>query len=208
MTSVNTQQNFTFRVYDGTAVTPFYVEATFLDPPTLPLIAPRPETNVVLGGNKATAGNITTVVPDESVIFTPIPFSIRFALQSEAVELLDAFGNPRGKASWTVGGDNWIPVTVANIGTRVNSLGAAVATPGPADSVQINGLYNIEILNAVPANAPAGVVFAASLKGCVTTTVAQVTEEIQVFITLDGLIFGEIDSEITAFTTGTQSTLP
>jgi hypothetical protein len=208
MASVGTQPNFDLRIYDGTAVTPFFVQATFLDPPTLPVLPPRPETTVIIGGGRAETGNIASVIADESPIFQPLPFSLRIALQSERLGVLDALGNPRGLATWTVGSDTWTPVATADIGTRNNSSGTAVVLPGPKDQDQIDGMYNIVALNSVPGDAPLGVVFATELKGCVTITVDQVVEAPQVFLAVSGVCYGAIDSQITAFPTGTESTLP
>ena len=208
MTSVNTREDFDFRAYDGTPVTPFYLPVTQLEPITFTLAPPRPGTRVRLGGGKATVGNIVTLIENEAVIFDPIPFTARFSLQSEALDLIAAFGNPLGKSPWTVGGDTWVPVTTANIGTRKNSKGTAIAAPGPKDQVQLDGMYNLEFINAVPNDAPSGVVFGATLKGCVTQTIEHAVEDQEIFITLNGLVFGEIDASITAFTTGNESTLP
>lgn len=206
MASVNTQPNFDLRIYDGTAVTPFFVQATFLDPPTLPLAEPRPDTSVILGGGRATAGNIASIIPDEAPIFQPIPFSMRIALQSERLGVIDAFGNPRNLGSWTVFGDSWVPQPPASIGNRTNSTGTGVLAPGPKDQLQIDGLFIVEALNAVPADAPAGVVFHVRLNGCVTISYTMVVEEPQVFVALECACYGAIDSTGTAFTTGAEST--
>ena len=140
-------------------------------------------------------------------IFAPIPFTLRFALQSERLGLIHAIGNPFNASPWTVFGDTWTPVAAADIGNRKNSQGTGILGQLPADQVLLDGVFNFEMVNDVPPNAPAGVVFAASLKGCTFAgQVQQVVEQDQVFVEIPCACYGEIDATITAYTTGNEST--
>ena len=146
MTSVNTHTTAAIRVVNG-QTTADYITVTFYDLPTLPGMPPDPETTIVAGGEKLVNGNVATIVVDETVIMQPIPFDLRFRLESEKIWQLDAFGNPRGLATWNVGTTPtvWVPVAVADIGTRENSEGVAITVPGPKVARQINHLFNVEV---------------------------------------------------------------
>jgi hypothetical protein len=207
MASVNTHQNFDIRVYDG-ETTPNYIDVTFYDFPTLPGQAPIPPTTVVLGGGKAVAGNVATIIEDETSIFNPVDFTLRFRLESEKIWQLDAFGNPRRLATWNVGTGPtvWVPVAVANIGTRRNSSGTAIAAPGPKHTDHVNSLFNLEVRNSVPADAPSGVVFVHRLLGCVVNDFTHEATQGGIYFNLTCQCFGQIDTQAAAFTAGTETT--
>jgi len=204
--SVQTQQDFEIRVYDGDDN---YVVVTFYELPDLPAIPPIPDTEVILGGGKAAVGNVATVIRDETGIFAPLTFDLQFRLNASKVWQLDAFGNPRHLTTWNVGSGPtvWTPVPVASIGTRRSARGVDIPCPGPKHVDQINGLFNIEAKDTASLDSGgSGEDFVHSLKGCVVNSISRPRALGDVFFTLSIACFGEIDLTQADFTVGTQTT--
>ena len=205
MATLNLRRDADVRIYDGTTPTPFYVRVTFLEPPTIPLREPRPAVTLIAGGGRAEAGNLAQIVPDETTIFEPIPFTMRVAMDNDSLDVLDAFGNPRGLGTWTVFGDTWTAVPKASLGTRKNSLGTAIATPGPGDQVLLDGMFNVEVLHGVPPGGT-GAARLTRLIGVTAQVINQAIEDPQVFVDFECQVNGGIDSTGSAFTSGNEST--
>jgi len=99
-------------------------------------------------------------------------------------------------------------VAAANIGNRIPSQGAGILGQLPADQVKLAGVFNFVFVNDVPLNAPAGVVFAAELKGCTFGgELSQVVEQDEVFIEANVECWGAVDATITQYdATAVEST--
>lgn len=201
-------KNLSFRVYDGTAGTPFYVNFFQLDITTLPLVEPRPPTNYQLDGGKVSANIIPYVTPEDQLVpFQPIPFSAKLFVMSDYLELLDAFSNSRRISPWVIGGDTWTAVTTANLGTRLDVNGNAVAAFAPTDQPTLDGLVNLVANVAVPGDAVAGTALFIEWRGCAVTVNNIVIEGNGLLsFTMDGQIYGSINPKLTAWPAGTEST--
>ena len=204
MANPNLQQHFTLRAYDETPVTPNFVEVTLISPPDLPWTEPLAPTTTFLPGGKADANNLLNYVADETPTFEPIPFSLSVIIDTGVI---NALGNPRRDATWDVYGTTFVPVTVANIGTRFDSLAQSIAMPGPGHQVMLNYMYNLEGENAVPPGGSGSAIYTRWL-GCVTLGATEALDGERRVVNIDGVVFGGIDTTATAFTTGTELTAP
>lgn len=203
--TVQTQQDFSWRIYDGTAVTPNYIVMTFYELPELPAMPPIPPTEVILGGGVAAIGNVAAIIRDEAPIFAPLEFTVSFRMRADELWKLDALGNPRRLATWNVGSTPvvWQPVT--DIGTRRSSRGVDIPCPLPAHVDQSDHLFNIETMDTA-APGSSGDDFIHVLKGCCVTnlTIPRAPGDVHFNLTIQ--CYGEIDTQAAAFTTGTETT--
>jgi hypothetical protein len=205
MASVTTHDFVDIRAYDGSG-TPNYINVTQYGFPSLPGRRPIPPTEAIAGGGKVEEGNIATIIRSQLPMLAPVDFDFTFNMESEKLWQLDAFGNPREKASWTVGTSAtvWAPVT--NIGTVQNIKGQSVSLPLPIHTSHVNYLFNLEVRASVPANAPSGVVYVHRLLGCACNSFTWNHQEGELSFTLNLSCFGQIDTKATAFTAGTATT--
>lgn len=193
-----------FRVYDGASPTRHYVQYFQLEQPTLPMIEPRPTTAIQPDGGRMT-NYAATYIDDETIPFQPIEVTLRVMHMSQSLQLIDALGNPRRKASWVVGADTWVGLATNAIGTRQNSDGVSVSCLYPKDVQQQTRMVSLVWGYQVPADAPSGVSFYCEAKGVVITNVQDVPEGQLMYFDLTAQIWGEINPRLAAWPAGTES---
>ena len=190
------------RAYDETPTTPSYTVITLIEVPEVPMTEPRPEQTVYLPGGKGDTDNLLIYTPSEVPIYEPQTMSITFTCDNQQFYILDSLGNPRRQSPWDIAGTTFIPVTAANIGTRTDSQGNAVAMPGPSDQVLIDSMVNLELgHNTAPGGG--GALAVTRLLGVVARAARWGVDGERLIATVDLEIYGAIDATATAFTTGT-----
>lgn len=172
---LNQQTGWRVRVYDGTLPVPYYVEARLLDAMTVPLVPPRPEQTLIEDGGRITVHS-GYVVNSEVNIFNALEVPFAFVLQSTAISMMNAFGNPLQVSPWMVGADTWTAVLPANIGTRQNSLGENVVPPVSAVASDIAALVNVYVASLAPPDDAGGNALVLGYLGC-AIQIANLAEE-------------------------------
>lgn len=193
-----------FRIYDGTSPTPFYVEVFQLEQPTLPLMEPRPTSTLMLDGGRMT-DKVISYIDNEQIPFEGIEMSFKLYHMSERLDLADAFGNWRRKATWSIGAHTWTGVPVSAMGTRNNSDNVAIACIPPKDVQQQSRMINIVCGYNVPADAPTGTAFFYEARGIVVTNVQDVPDNQLMCFEITAMCFGAINPNLTTWPTGTPS---
>lgn len=193
-----------FRVYDGASPDRHYVQFYQLEQPSLPMMEPRPTTAIQLDGGRAT-DYMVTYIDNEQTPFEPIEVTLRVMHMSQALELVDALGNPRRKTNWTVGGHSWVGLATNALGTRQNSDGVNVAALYPKDIQQQTRMVSLCWGYNVPVDAPAGTPFICEAKGVVITNVMDVPEGQLMYFDITAQIWGQIDPNLTDWPDGIES---
>lgn len=194
-----------FRVYDGASPSRHYVQFFQLEQPTLPMMEPRPTTAIQLDGGRAT-NYMVTYIDNEQTPFEPIEVTLRVMHMSQSLELIDALGNPRRKASWVIGGHTWTGLALNALGVRQNSDGVNVSALYPKDVQQQTRMVSLCWGYNVPADAPVGTAFFCEAKGVVVTNVQDVPEGQLMYFDVTAQIWGEINPNLSAWPAGIEST--
>lgn len=201
-TNMFESKDFELRLYDGTAVTPNYVQGIFLndDFPEFSVTggAQRPPQILILDREQANA-EMAYVAGSDRDIFAPIEGSATFLFNASAIEYIRAWGNPQLVEPWEIGGVTFQPVT--NIGTRQNGRNVAVPCAIPSD-VRANYLVNAYFKAVAPASG--GTDYVQEMLGLSPNpeTLQFAVDGAMLRVTLSYLIFGGID-QIADFPTGT-----
>lgn len=196
------------RLYDGTPGTPNYIRARFIGdgPPeiTMPVGYADPEETLFTDRQQATSEMSYVAGPDNTV-FAQVPITFSFLIDAAQREMVDSWGNPTRKSPWVVGGVTLQPVAIADLGTRINGRGVAVACAGPAAQSRIDSLMNIYL--QLPAPPGGGNNLTYEYRGFSRNpNEFQVTVQNDVIqVTAGGMIYGAIN-EIADFPTGTEVT--
>lgn len=139
-----------YRLYDEDAVTLNYVDVLFVQDPTLPLIRPRGEEELVLNQDRADACMGYQQISDLP-IFEGLAISIQISEHvQKAAQALDMFSNPRRLNPWEINGQAITPVTT--LGTTVDLDNVAQPHISPCDP-QRQDLVNLERLKGPPLGA-------------------------------------------------------
>lgn len=192
------------RVYDGASPSRHYVQFYQMDQPTLPMMAPRPTTAIQTDGGRMTDFAVT-YIDNETIPFEPIEITLRVMHMSQSLQLVDALGNPLEKGTWTVGAHTWVGLGLNSLGTRKNSDGVSIACLYPKDIPQQSRMVSLCWGYQVPADAPSGTSFITEAKGVVVTNVQDVPEGQLMYFDITAQIWGEINPNLTAWPTGTES---
>jgi len=193
-----------FRVYDGASPTRHYVEFFQLDQPTLPTMVPRPTTTIQLDGGRAT-DYMVSYIDDEAVPFQPIEATFRVMHMSQALQLVDALGNPFEKEDWIVGAHTWVGLATTALGTRKNSDGVNISCRYPKDIPQQTRMVSLVWGYNVPVDAPAGSPFICEAKGVVTSNVMDTPEGALMYFEFTTQIWGEINPRLVDWPDGIES---
>jgi hypothetical protein len=197
------EQRFS-RIYDGTPTTPRYIQCIQLDQPEHPAMPPRGETAIQLDGGRMSA-NAATYITDPATPFNPIPITFRFAVIANRNQQFDAFGNPRRKATWTVGAHTWVPVGPEAIGNRLDVEGLPLPAMAPRDAVELSGMYTYAWTEQIPSNVTGGTAIYAVARGLVTKTATNINDGRMNYWTIEAMIHGELNLNLTAWPTGVES---
>lgn len=203
MANLLQETGFYLRVYDG-ATPRHYTIIPLLEPPSVDILPPQPEENLVLNSGRvdAYAGYI---VPNEASIFQPLEFTLEFRLISDEQSRMNALGNPRDLNPWKVGADTWVPVDPADIGTRQDSQGNPIVPPISAIFRSTAYLVDIYYYYGPPASDVSSTPMIIGRQGCVLsqTQVNIVNQEVHGIFTMRQ--FGGFDFSQTDWPAGTES---
>jgi hypothetical protein len=189
------------RIYSGSG---HYVNLFQVGQPDLPGMEPRPETATRADGGRAT-NFIASYIVDEMTPFEPVAMTFTVLSMSEYVDMQRAIGNWQRWATWTVGAHTWTPVLPANLGTRFNSAGVAASCIPPVDAIQLAYMVNIAWTESVPAGATTGAATFGEARGFVVSNVTASTEDNLNIYNVEGMIYGQIRWNLTAWPAGTES---
>ena len=192
--------DFEWRVYDGTTPTPNYIVVTNYQLPTFPPEQILPTETIRAGGFKAIANNMFKVIEDDSESFGDQEFTVEIDFVDTEVKVLHAMSNPFRFTPWDVNGTTWTPVLPANIGTRRNQTGGAIAAVSPKHADRLNYLVNYEMRYGTGANA----IFHRIL-GISNTSAIPAIQQGNIRWTFSMTHHGGTDYTATAFTVGTES---
>lgn len=194
------------RVYDGSSPDRHYVVFFQLDPPTLPMMVPRPATTLKDDGGRATDFMVSYIdTAAELTPFEPIETTFRLMHMSQALQLVDALGNPFEKENWIIGAHTWNGLATSALGTRKNSDGVNIACRYPKDVPQQTRMVSIVWGYNVPADAPAGTAIFCEAKGVVTSNVMNTPEGALSYFEFTTQIWGEINPRLTDWPDGIES---
>lgn len=192
-----------FRIYDGAAPSRHYLHFYQLEPPTLPMMVPRPTTAIQLDGGRMTEYAVT-YIDNEAIPFEPIEVTLRIMHMSQALELAN-IGNWMERNTWTVGGHTWVGMGLNSLGTRKNSDGVSIPCLYPKDIPQQSRMVSLVWGYQVPADAPSGTPFITEAKGVVITNSQDVPEGQLSYFDLTAQIWGEINPNLTDWPVGIES---
>jgi len=190
-------------VYDGASPSRHYMVFRQLEPPTLPMMEPRPTTAIQPDGGRMTEFAVT-YIDDETIPFAPIEITLRLMHLSQSLELSN-LGNWRRRTNWVVGGHTWVGMGLNTIGTRQNSDGVDVPCLYPKDVQQQSRMVSIVWGYQVPADAPTGTPFICEARGVVVKNVMDVPEGQLSYFDVTCDVWGEINPNLTDWPAGIES---
>lgn len=192
------------RIYSGNSPTPFFVTLFQIDQPDIPMMEPRSDYTIQPDMGRVT-DKAGSYLNSQLTPFEPIPFSIMLTSTPEYRELLTSLGNIRRKPTWTVGGDTWQPVAKTALGTRIDGRGNAQACVAPPDWVQLQYMVNFVWTEQSPPDAIGGESIYGECRGLVINTCQASANGELISYNIEGYFCGSINSNLSAWPTGTES---